>query len=303
MFATGTNQSHVPFTRIASDPAEFVGRFVMPKGIAFKDPSKYTGVEIAKILFLWRGRQKAGIIPFSFSHVVSKAAIDAAQYAEGLFDGWTWPKSTRLPKTKMSPPTTGNADQIGSTESSDDVQLPRQAWLMDNDTSSTDAEAPEEIAGGAAKTEPPEDVLSPLPTEQLDDVTTPLRTRHATKKIVMSEEEGTPEPTMPIHAPDTSTRRRPQLRIAQLLPLVEESIAAEQESPPKAPRGRPKGKANIPSHTTRHRQLATPGPSDSATPTTSDIGTPIRQLRMPAEATPATEVRKSSRLRKPRKLS
>lgn len=120
----------------------------------------------------------------------------------------------------------------------------------------------------------------------------------------MSEEESTPEPTTPADAPPAITRRRLRLQIAPCLPLVEESpMATEQESPPKRGRGRPIGQALMPWQTTRQRQLATPGPSDSATPTTSDVGTPIRQLRGKPKATPVAKVRKSSHVRKQRKLT
>lgn len=306
MLATGTNKSHVPFTRIASAPSEFVEGFAMPNGVPFKDPSKYSGAEIAKILHLWRSRQKEGIIPFAFSYVVSEGAVSASQYSESMFDGWIWPESTRLPKRDMSPPPNLarhlEAKHVNdSSESSDDAQLPRQAWGIDNSAPATDTEAPEHARGGGPYPKAREHMLSPPPTEHSDAVPTAFVKKHATRNILISDEEHTPEPTMPTDAPLFTAQRRPLLRTAQLPILEEESLASQDESTPKPSRVVPKGKIPMPRKTPRYRQLATPGPSDSATPTTSDIGTPIPQLRgRAAKETPATEVRKSSRLRKPR---
>lgn len=304
MCATGKDKNQVPFTRISSAPTEFVGDFAMPNGVPFKDPSKYSGAEIAKILHLWRGRQRQGIIPFSFSHVVSEGKVEASEYAEGMFEEWILPKSNRLPKLNKSPPEVptqiASENVSESSESTDAAQLPRQAWNLESEASLSGAEAPERSTVQRLHTNVAEQPRSPPPTEQSDAAMTPLHTRIKTRKIVISDEEHTPEPTMPTNGDAPNNQRHLQLRTTRLDTLEEESMASD-ESPPKATRALSKVQIPVARKTTRHRQLATPGPSDSATPTTSDIGTPIRQLRgRLAEATPVPEVRKSSRLRKVR---
>ena len=152
-------------------------------------------------------------------------------------------------------------------DSFDDVKLPMVAWSSSGESGD---ESPDPQP--SAVTEPTDHLLSPPPTELSDTLETPPQPlRRPGRNVVMSEDEQTPEPTLPVAAADVET-----------------------VTPPNRRRGRPKCTPEVLLTRRRPRQLATPGPSDSATPGTSDSGTP--------GLTPTPELRKSTRLRRPRSL-
>lgn len=277
MLATGKTNGKVPYTAVAKNLEVFIDSVTMPQGIIFKDPSRYKVEETAKILALWRARQKERLIPFWFDSVISDGTALSSEYAEGMFDGWAKPQSNKMMKPKVAILVAlvtalpgENKECAESQDSSDDS-------TCDNSTD------------GAEETVAPEGAehpMSPPPTEMSEDDVTPNQPRRRPiTKVVMSDEEGSAGPTV-----------SPQIITPTLRPIEEEGNSDER-SLPKRHRGPPKqtptqGTPYVllparPRRFPRQRQLATPGPSDSATATGSDTGT-----------LPATEVRKSSRLRR-----
>ncbi len=272
VLASGKNNAKVPFKRIAESPTEFISGLAMPPHIVFKDPSLYRVEETTMILSLWRDRQSKNIIPFHFNNIASGQNIAIAEYPERMFDSWTQLSNERT-KLKMCPSAVWN-QMISPSPPRTMITLTmfafqRVAW---SSPSSSDAEPTETLMGdGPHVPDHTDHLLSPPPTEMSDSLISPVpNIRNRIKNILISEDEHTPEPTMPIakSTVETHTTRHRGQRTAEGYSEV------------------------LLTRRGKRRQLETPGPSDTATPGTTDTGTP--------NSTPGPAVRKSSRIRKGR---
>ncbi len=138
-------------------------------------------------------------------------------------------------------------------------------------------------------------LLSPPPTDLSEAVDTPpQRPRRPKNMLAVSDDDQTPEPTLPLPSgfdeakPPTCRQRQPKRNNRKVviseddrtpeptLPL-QEVIATPSNVRRGAPnhgRGQPRRTPEVLLTRRKPRQLETPGPSDSATPATTEAGTP-----------------------------
>ncbi len=238
------------------------------------------------------------------------------EYPEGLFDGWCKPTTNvKLKKVYVSEASAPPAHSAGlddipefdEEDSFDAVRLPNAAKSV-----CSDSEDESNFSQDQGLPEATEQLLSPPPTDLSEAVDTPPQPRHPKKMVVISDDDQTPEPTLPLppsnDAAPPQTRRPGQLKrnlrkvvISEDEHTPEPTIPLQEavETPPNARRESPNARRGQPRRTPevlltrrRPRQLETPGPSDSATPGTTDAGTP--------DSTPAPPLRKSTRIRRAR---
>ncbi len=311
VLATGRPGAKVPFKRMTEDSDAFMHSIFLPDNVVFKDPSSYRAEDIHDILSLWRQRQKQGVIPFQFKSILVGKDVRLAEYPEGLFEGWRPPTTNvKLKTVRSSEPSAAPANsatlpdiqELDEDDSFDNSRLPNAAQSQDSESEQ------ETTISGPSLTERTDHLLSPPPTDLSEATDTPPQQPHRHKgKVIISEDDETPEPTLPcsdeIASATPPNRRRTQVKRynAKVVisedehtpePTLPQPEAFDTSTPPTICQGRPKLTPEVLLTRRRPRQLETPGPSDSATPATSDAGTP--------DNTPAPELRKSTRIRRAR---
>lgn len=290
MLASGNESNRVPFKKISESPTEYVSSIQLPSEIDFKDPSLYKIGESHRILQLWRGRQARGEIPFQFRGVVVAAGrFGGPEYADGVWQGWKHPTSN-VPHRESKSFFDGDID----------VQLPPVDIPQDEDESQGDSS--EHSSEDA--THPQHSSAEPRRVRSLSVVITPPPTKSVEKKIISSDDESThvaethteaPDPVQP--SPVRTIRKQGRtnkgVRPARYIQSSDEESRQETASPAKRSRGRPK-----PSRRARKQQLATPGPSNTASPASTIVATPTHHGKEDLAQADAPTIRKSSRLRR-----
>lgn len=265
----------VPYKQIqALSAADFVASSDLPAGVPFIDPSRYTGGQAGAILKLWRNRQTRGEIPFKFEAVIgADKTLDCTDYPDGIFGNLKEPNGRPIP-TRCSIPE-APVDEVDESEEDDEFQLPRAAWGMD--------EVEEERVEQTGQTNGA-DWATPGTSQENEPVEKRQPKGRIQKgRILVSEDE---EPTTPntqnlrgrTHraAGDDEERQTVPAPIAPSSPAINPNSEAPTRKSRKTKTTAPVKKKRSKAGVIEVPMLATPEPSNPATPTPEGVG---RQLR------------------------